>query len=263
MSAIDEFQEFNGFQSKAQEVEEEVKEETLQEISDTAEVVDTPKFSEPNGIPEEVKEVVADNAQVKNNAVIEKPIEHNTLSVDTVVENVQQKVLGLAKEKINSEKILDKHAESIAKITDKAMEVDAERVSLTVAQQDADNKVTKQEIKNKLIVLKAEAERLEREQKQLNKEQKADHKARNKAAKWELYKGKLEKMHYTYVPNIFILSMLLFFDGVRSFFDGLGTVSTAIVKCFKWVILIGIILIVLFAVPVTRDWLLNLLRGNV
>lgn len=197
-----------------------------------------------------------------HSSLVEKSIESNILSVDTVVENVQQKVLGLAKEKINSEKILDKHAENIAKITDKAMEVDAERVSLTVEQQDADNKVTKQEIKNKLIVLKAEAIRLEKEQKQLNKEQKADHKRRNKEARWELYKNKLEKMNYSYVPNIFILSMLLFFDGVRSFFDGLGTVSTAIVKAFKWVILIGIVLIVLFSIPVTREWLINLLGGN-
>lgn len=205
--------------------------------------------------PKELKQV-----EVKENALAEQSTK-SALSVDTVVENVQQKVLGLAKEKINSEKILDKHAESIAKITDRAMEVDAERVSLSVAQQDADNKVTKQQIRNQLIVLKAEAERLEKEQKQLSKEQKADHKARNKQAKWELYKDKLTKMKYSYVPNVFILSMLLFFDGVRSFFDGLGTVSTAIVKAFKWVILIGVILIVLFAVPVTREWLLNLLRG--
>lgn len=205
--------------------------------------------------PKELKQV-----EVKEKALAEQSTK-SALSVDTVVENVQQKVLGLAKEKINSEKILDKHAESIAKITDKAMEVDAERVSLSVAQQDADNKVTKQQIRNQLIVLKAEAERLEKEQKQLSKEQKADHKRRNQEAKWEMYKDKLIKMKYSYVPNVFILSMLLFFDGVRSFFDGLGTVSTAIVKAFKWVILIGVILIVLFAIPVTRDWLLNLLRG--
>lgn len=228
MSAVDEFQEFNGFQEKAHE------------------------------------ETCTNDEQVQdeNSALIEKPVEHNLLSVNSVVDDVQQRVLGLVKDKINSEKTLDKHAENIAKITDKAMEVDAERVSLTVAQQDADNKITKQEIKNKLIVLKAEAIRLEKEQKQLNKEQKADHKRRNKEAKWELYKGKLEKMHYSYVPNAVILAMLLFFDGVKSFFDGLGTVSTAIVKCFKWVLLIGAILVVLLAIPVTREWLLNLLGGN-
>lgn len=179
-----------------------------------------------------------------------------------VVGGVQQDILERAQKKISSEKIVDKHAENLKKVADKAFEVDAERASLTVQEQEADNKVRKQEIKNRLIVLKAEAKRLEKEQEQLNREQKADHKARNKAAKWELYKDKLEKMHYSYVPNIFVLSMLLFFDGVRSFFDGLGTVSTAIVKACKWLFLIGAILIVLFSIPVTREWLINLLSGG-
>ena len=67
------------------------------------------------------------------------------------------------------------------------------------------------------------------------------------------------KMKYSYVPNAFILSMLLFFDGVKSFFDGLGTVSTAIVKALKWVILVGLILVVLFSIPITREWIINLL----
>lgn len=212
--------------------------------------------TEPKELKVELKEQVEENK-----ALAEQPT-NSVFSVGSVVGDVQQTVLGRAKAKINSEKILDKHADKIAKVTDRAMEVETERVSLTVEQQDADNKVTKQEIRNKLIVLNAEAKRLEKEQKQLNKEQKADHKARNNAAKWELYKDKLTKMKYSYVPNVFILSMLLFFDGVRSFFDGLGTVSTAIVKAFKWVILIGVILIVLFAIPVTRDWLLNLFRGK-
>lgn len=169
-------------------------------------------------------------------------IQNTVLSIDGVVDKVQQKILDEASEKINSAKILEKHAESIAKITDKAMEVDTERVSLSVQEKEADNKVRKQEIRNKLIVLNAEAKRLEKEQKQLNKEQKAEHTARNKAAKWDMYKDKLEKMKYTYVPNVFVLSMLLFFDGIRSFFDGLGTVSTSI--------------------PVTREWIVNLLGGN-
>lgn len=180
----------------------------------------------------------------------------------SVVGGVQQDILDKAKEKISDEKIVDKHAESLKKVADEALRVQAEQASLQVQQQEANNKVRKQEIRNQLIVLKAEAQRLEKEQKQLNKEQEADHKARNKAAKWELYKDKLTKMHYSYVPCAFVLAMLLFFDGVRSFFDGLGAVSTAIVKALKWVLLISAILIVLLAIPVTRDWLTNLLAGG-
>lgn len=186
----------------------------------------------------------------------------NAISAFDVVGDAQQEILKRAKQKINSEQILEKHANEITKITDKAMKVDAERASLNVQKQDALNKAEKQEIKNKLIVLKAEAKRLKKEQRQLNLDQKADHKARNKEAKWALYKDKLMKMKYNYVPNRFILSMLLFFDGVKSFFDGIGAVSTAILKAMKWVLLIGAILIVLFSIPVTREWILNLLNGG-
>lgn len=201
-------------------------------------------------------------AKTDNHEIAERIVVSPNGNFTAVVGGVQQDILERAQKKISSEKIVDKHAENLKRVADKALEVDAERASLTVQEQEADNKVRKQEIRNKLIVLKAEAKRLEKEQKQFNREQKADHKARNKQAKWELYKDKLEKMHYSYVPNVFVLSMLLFFDGVRSFFDGLGTVSTAIVKALKWVLLFGAIFVVLFSIPVTRDWLTNLLSGG-
>lgn len=194
---------------------------------------------------------IADNSQVSAN-----------VDFGAVVGGVQQDILEKAKKKIASDKIVEKHSESLKNIADKALEVKAEQASLKVQEQEADNKVRKQEIRNKLIVLKAEAKRLEKEQKQLNKEQKADHKARSKQSKWELYEDKLTRMKYSYVPNIFVLSMLLFFDGVRSFFDGLGTVSTAIVKALKWILLIGAILILLFSIPITRNWITNLLSGG-
>lgn len=193
---------------------------------------------------------------------LEQPTVSANVDFGAVVGGVQQEILVKAKKKIASDKIVEKHSESLKNIADKALEVEAEQASLQVQQQEADNKVRKQEIRNQLIVLKAQAKRLEKEQKQLNKEQRADHKARNKQAKWELYGDKLSKMKYSYVPNVFILAMLLFFDGVRSFFDGLGTVSTAIVKALKWVLLIGAILIVLFSIPVTREWITNLLSGG-
>lgn len=198
----------------------------------------------------------------QSTAVAEQASIQPNTGFSSVVGGVQQDILNKAKEKISDDKIVDKHAESLKKIADQALEVQAEQASLTVQEQEADNKVRKQEIKNKLIVLNAEAIRLKKEQEQLNKEQEADHKARNKRAKWELYGDKLTKMGYSYVPNIFVLSMLLFFDGIKSFFDGLGAVSTAIVKALKWFILIGVILAVLFIIPVTREWIVSLLSGG-
>lgn len=204
------------------------------------------------------------NFEAENSKPIQNQINSlaNPKDFNKVLEGVQKKILEEASKKISSKDIVEKHAESLKEMADKAIQVDAEKASLIVAQQDADNKVEKQKIKNQLIELNAEAKRIAREQKQLNKEQKADHKARNKQAKWNIYKDKLEKMKYSYVPNPFVLSMLLFFDGVRSFFDGLGTVSTAIVKALKWFILCGAILIVLFSIPVTREWIINFLGGH-
>lgn len=199
--------------------------------------------------------------KTEENPVVELASDNESeISAFDVVRGAQQKVLKRTKEKIGDNKTLERHAKKLAEIADKAMEVDAERAELNVQRQDADNKVEKQEIKNRLIVLKAEAKRLKKEQKQLDREQKADHRAKNKAAKWELYKGKLQKMGYDYVPNVIILSMLLFFDGVKSFFDGVGKVSTSFVVAMKWVLLLGAIMIVLFSIPATRIWLINLLN---
>lgn len=180
--------------------------------------------------------------------------------VGTAIDEVKQKIIEKATDKIQDQKIIDKHSDNIAKISDLALEVEAEKQRLIVEEANADNKIEAQEIKNRLIVLKAEAKRLKAEQKQLDKDQKAEHRARNKAAKWELYGDILKKLKYNYVPNAFVLSMLLFFDGLKGFFDGLGTVSTAIVKAFKWVLIFGALIATLMIVPVTRNWILSFLQ---
>ena len=180
--------------------------------------------------------------------------------VGSAIGEVKQKIIQKAADKIDDEKIIEKHSETIARISDRALEVEAEKQRLIVEAVNADNKVIAQEIKNRLIVLKAEARRLKAEQKQLDKDQKAEHKARDKAAKWKIYGDKLTRMKYNYVPNIFVLSMLLFFDGIKSFFDGIGAVSTAIVKALKWVLFFGVTIATLMSIPVTREWLLTLLK---
>lgn len=179
--------------------------------------------------------------------------------VSDAVTQVKGQIVERAVEKVQAEKIIDKHSDRLAEISDKAIEAETETQELYVEEKKADNKVKRQEIKNKLIELKTEAIRLSREQKQILKEQKQDHKKRNADAKWALYKGKLEKMGYSYVPNRIVLGMLLFFDGMQSFFNGIGAVSTSILKALKWIIGIGLILGVLMIVPLTRDYILRLL----
>lgn len=115
----------------------------------------------------------------------------------SAVGDTQRKIIEKAKEKINDEKMIEKHSENIKKITDKALEVEAEQQNLVIEEVNADNKVKAQAIKNRLIILKAEAKRLKREEKQKSKEQKAEYTKRNKEAKWELYKDKLTRMNTT------------------------------------------------------------------
>jgi hypothetical protein len=198
----------------------------------------------------------------KVNALVETQTQTPVAYSDNVIKaigTVESRIVEKAVDKVNDEKIIEEHSKKLAEISDKALEVETEKQELVVESRRADNRVKKQEIKNRLLQLKTEKIRLKREQKQVLKEQKAEHKKRNKEALWELYKDKLTKMKYTYVPNKFVLKMLLFFDGVKSFFDGLGSVSTAIMKAFKWFIIIGILVGVLFAIPVTREWLTGIL----
>lgn len=103
-------------------------------------------------------------AKTDNHEIAERIVVSPNGNFTAVVGDVQQDILERAQKKISSEKIVDKHAESLKKVADDALRVQAEQASLTVQEQEADNKVRKQEIRNKLIVLKAEAKRLEKEQ---------------------------------------------------------------------------------------------------
>ena len=196
----------------------------------------------------------------KASSLIVKETETEHLGcVGQAINEVEEKIVQKAVLKVNDEKIIEKHAKRLAEISDEALEAETEKQELIVKDKKARNKAEKQEIRNRLIALNTEAIKLKREKKQTLKEQKADHKKRNKDALWEIYKDKLTKMKYTYVPNRFILKMLLFFDGVVSFFNGLGAVSTAIMKALKWILAIVIVVGVLLIVPVTRQWIFELL----
>lgn len=212
---------------------------------------------------EEIENEIAEKLKNQSLSCVDEKANELTLmsgDVCNAIKDVKEKIIQKATDKIQDEKIIEKHSENIAKISDRALEVEAEKQRLVVEEVNANNKVVAQEIKNRLIVLKAEAKRLKQEQKQLDKDQKADHKRRNNEAKWEIYGDKLKRMKYTYVPNAFVLSMLLFFDGIVGFFNGVGEISTSILKAFKWVLFIGGIIAVLMFVPITREWLLEMLK---
>ena len=197
-------------------------------------------------------------------ALIEQPGEapqEEFTAVSGALTQVKKDITTDAIEDINKRKFIKKHSRNLAKISDEALGVEIETQKLRVASNNVNNKVRKQEIKNRLIELKTQAIQLKKEQKQTLKEQKADHKKRNKSILWETYAGKLESMGYDYVPNKFVLKMLLACDGVKSFFDGLGKISTAMLKCFKWIIILGLIIAVIMLIPVTRNYILGLFNS--
>ena len=193
--------------------------------------------------------------QPQNTDLIANNTENSSFTATTVVQATQERILESAKKRISDNKIVEKHADKLAAIADEAIAADSEAVELGVKRKRAQNKAERQRIKN-------EAKRLKKEQEQLNKEQKIDHSKRNAEAKWQKYGEKLKKMRYDYVPNAVTLAMLLFFDSIRSFVDGLGTISTAIVKAAKWIILLGVIFGIVYAIPFTREILLNILNGG-
>ena len=155
----------------------------------------------------------------KASSLIVKETETEFLDcVGQAINEVEEKIVQKAVLKVNDEQIIEKHAKRLAEISDEALEAETEKQELIVKDKKAQNKAEKQEIRNRLIALKTEAIKLKREKKQTLKEQKADHKKRNKDALWEIYKDKLTKMKYTYVPNRFILKMLLFMVVVKLVF---------------------------------------------
>ena len=189
----------------------------------------------------------------------EKAIQETSVGVEGAVDNVKGKIMGGALTKVDNAKSIDKHAGELAKVANDAIRADIKKENLKVERTKAENKGEKQKIKNELIALKTEAKRLKREHKQILKEQKLEHQKRDREALWATYEKKLTKIGYSYVPNKFLLKMLLLIDGIVSWFEGVGRISTAIMKALKWVFIISIIAIVLMIIPATREWLLSLL----
>ena len=78
---------------------------------------------------------------------------------------------------INDDKVIKKHAKKLSENADKGIEVELETQELEIKKKDASNKVTRKEIANKLYILRQEAKRIK-------KQQKEEHKKENNEAYW-------------------------------------------------------------------------------
>ena len=215
------------------------------------------------------KEDEKTDAPISNKEVINLPIESevNALMTDSfsgnsavgIINTTKEKILEKAEQKINQEKIIDKHSTKLSKVADDLMKVETEKAAIEVQKKDATNKAEKQEIKNRLIVLKSEAKRLRKTEKHKNKMQKITIKAERKQKHWEKLESTLKPLGYNYVPNPLALHILLMLVGIKAFINGIRTVGDAIFKCFKWVMFLCLVSIIVLIIPVTRTWILELL----
>ena len=217
-------------------------------------------------------EVASIKEQEQVQIEFEKPnlptkIEPNELATETfagnsavgVIHTTKDRILEEAEKKINQEKIIDKHSTKLSKVADTLMEVETEKAAIEVRKKDADNRAEKQEIKNRLIVLRNEAKRLRLEEKHKNSMQKLQIKSDKKRIQWERLEKTLTPLGYDYVPNPIALHILLMLVGIKAFVNGVGEVGTAVLKCLKWIIFLGLAITIVLIIPVSREWFLELL----
>lgn len=216
-------------------------------------------------IQEEVESIKSQEANCESNlAIVEdeqlpviQDFPHHT-AID-VINAAKNKILDKAKAKIDQEKILDKHADKLSEVADDMLKVETEKAEIEVEKKAASNKAEKQEIKNRLIVLKNEAKRLHKAEKHKNKLQKIEIDQEKKAKRWDMLESTLKPLGYDYVPNPIALYILLMLVGLKAFFNGVGNVGAAVLKCFKWFLFIGLAIAIVLIIPVTRVWILELL----
>lgn len=212
----------------------------------------------------EENEIIKENfltVEESKNEIRENSI--GVLAVNTNLDNTlniaHQSIVEKASEQINDKAKIDKKAKTLTELVDKKFAVDAETKNVEIEEQDVNNKAKKKELRNRLIVLRNEAKRIKKEQKNLNKQQRIEHKNATKAALWETYGKALTELGYDYVPNKLTLAILMFLVGAKAFINGMNKIGNALVKCLKWAFVIGFILVIVFSIPASRQWILNVL----
>lgn len=176
-----------------------------------------------------------------------------------IINTTKDKILEKAELQIKQEKIINKHASELSKVADNLMKVETDKAAIEVQKKDASNKAEKQEIENRLIVLRNEAKRLRKEEEHKNRLQKIQIQAEKKQKQWEMLESTLKPLGYNYVPNPVALYILLMLVGLKAFFNGIGAVGTALLKCVKWFLILGFVIAVVLIIPVTRTEILQLL----
>lgn len=222
----------------------------MREIENRMQEMERKKEQVTAPLPVEQKESRAESPAVAENEV--------SLAAPAVMEAAKAS-MDEARGLVTDKKKVSKRAKDLANIADDMIENQLDTERLKNEKAASKNKVERAQIANALYEAKQNGIRLRKEAKHQSKMQKERHKAERKKAYWESHKAVLEKYGMQEGSNIIACEILLFLDGIKAFFLGLAKVSDALVKALKYILIIGGITAVLMIIPVTRNWILNLL----
>ena len=176
-----------------------------------------------------------------------------------VLNHTKEEIKEQAELKIKKGNTINKIASKLSEVASKLMKVEANKAAIEVQKKDISNRAEKQEIENRLIILRNEAQRLRKAEKHKNKLQSIELKTEIKQKQWEVLKSTLQPLGYDYVPNFFALYILLTLVGLKAFFNGIGGVGAAVLRGVKWFLIIGLVIAIVLIIPVTRTGILGLL----
>lgn len=220
---------------------------------------------EPTSIDPAPGEVSAPVSESSDNSTL--PAVHQNTSLaptsedstfDQIGSIIEQNAYSIASEaaaRVNNPKKVDKHADELADAIDMQIlnAIEAKKVQEKI--KAARHLIDKKKLKNELYQIEQEGKRLRREEKHLNELQKARHKQEDYDTFWSTYESTLTNYDMKKGSSRVFCRIILALDGIKGFFNGIGKVSTAIVKALKFLLIGGTIFGILYAIPITRSWI--------
>lgn len=222
----------------------------MREIENRMQEMERKKEQVTAPLPVEQKESRAESSAVAENEV--------SLAAPAVMEAAKAS-MDEARGLVTDKKKVSKRAKDLANIADDMIENQLDTERLKNEKAASKNKVERAQIANALYEAKQNGIRLRKEAKHQSKMQKERHKAERKKAYWQAHEETLKQYGLREGSSKVACEIIRFLDGVKGFFNGLSKVSDAIIKALKYILIIGGITAVLMIIPVTRNWILNLL----
>lgn len=159
-----------------------------------------------------------------------------TFSADDIVKQAERSAV----DELGKSKIKDRASKKWTKVKKRRIDNVIEQEDVVSELEKATNKADRQEIANRLYVLKQEKKRSQKEQQHLNRTQREKQRQEIADFRWEEYEETLAKYGYNKTPSNVVFRTIIFIDGIVCFLEGLNKASNKLVKVMKWVIIAGL-----------------------